>query len=184
MTASATRRREPYSPGERRVAGNVVRRQRFLEPRDVEFLERAGPPRRVRHCQRLVGVDHDLEVRPDGLTHGGDSRHVRGDPGLADLELHAGPTRVAGRDRTADELLGRKPQPAALGVVDRYRLTVATGHAPQGLPGTPAADVPQGGVDGGERECGDDTDAGGPGGGVQLRPQGLDVARLAAVESA
>ena len=43
-------------------------------------LEPARDPLGERHVEEAVTVDHQLHIRPDGISHGDDARNSRGDP--------------------------------------------------------------------------------------------------------
>ena len=68
------------------IAFEIVRRQRLLEPVDVQSLElvgelRGGAPIPARshvsgHAPALVRVHHDLEVAANSVPHGRDDRKV------------------------------------------------------------------------------------------------------------
>jgi len=113
---------------------------------------------RLGYGERLVGVDHQLELVADRFAHRGEPPDVLGDRRFADLDLGALESRRLRRDRFVDELLRGMMQPAAFGRVHGDRRLRAAGHFPQRLPRAPALQVPQRGVDRSEREAGDRAD--------------------------
>ena len=102
---------------ERRVPVDVRRRQRLLEPVDVETLElaREGDGRVARPARRevaghppaLVRVDHELEIGPDGLAHRLDRRQVEAPVLRVEAELDRTHAGVAELDAAPNALLGR-----------------------------------------------------------------------------
>jgi hypothetical protein len=53
------------------MAVKVVRRQRLLDPGEIEVGEAAGAPDRLVERKTLVGIRHDLVVGSEGCAHGG-----------------------------------------------------------------------------------------------------------------
>ena len=83
-------------------------------------------------------------------------------------------------ERILDQLGGLEVQPAALGVVERHALLGAAGQAMQRQACVAAAQVPQRGVDRGQRERGDRADRRGVGRGRTGCARSLDVVGVAA----
>ena len=91
-------------------------RKRLFEPVDAERLEHPGDLRRGRdiparleiagHPPPLVGVDHDLEVAPDGVADRLDDPDVVAPVGMMEADLDGLHARVAERDATAGALVG------------------------------------------------------------------------------
>jgi hypothetical protein len=80
--------------GELGVPGEILRRQRLLEPREAEGLERPRPSDRLRYVETLVRVDHDLERIADRSRTGANPADILGHVRLADLELRAAESPV------------------------------------------------------------------------------------------
>src|SRR2546428_2156885 len=102
----------------------------------------------LRESHRLVGVDHDVEGRPDRFADGAESLDILLGAGLADLQLHARPALPFGLEGAVDKVLGGEMQPAAFGVVERNCWARATGQAPERLASSLLAPVPEGEVHG------------------------------------
>ena len=166
--------------GQPDVPRQVVRRQRLLEPGQVVRLVGVRPADRLGGGHRLVRVHHQHPVRSDRLPDGREPRGVLARGGPADLHLGAAQPLRLGPAGARRQFVRGQVQPAALGVVDRQPRVRAPRQPPQRLAGPAAAQVPQRGVDGGQRERGDRPDRGGPGGRQQSPPQRLDVARVLA----
>ena len=115
----ADRDRHRAGGGQARVAGDVVGRQRLLEPGDAELGIGRRTAQGLGQGEALVGVDHDLEAVADGLAHGAQPRQVLAEVRLADLDLGALEAGRLRRQRLAHQLVGRQVQPAAFGGVDR-----------------------------------------------------------------
>jgi hypothetical protein len=58
------------------VSVQVFRRQRLLEPRDVELLIVTRAPDRLGDRETLIGVGHDVVAGAERLAHGGEPRHI------------------------------------------------------------------------------------------------------------
>ncbi len=140
------------------VAGEVLRRQRLLEPREAERLERARAPDGLRHAEALVRVDHDLERIADRFAHRRESRDVLGETRLADLELGAAKALRLRVQRLRDQRFRRQVKPPAFGRVDGHLGLRAAGRLPQRQCRPLAAQIPQRGVDRGERKARDRAD--------------------------
>ena len=116
---------------ERGVAVDVIGSQRLLQPVDLEWLERPGDLGRGRdipaglevtgHPPALVGVDHDLEIPPDGVTHGFDDGHIVAPVRVVEADLDRPDAGVAKRHAPTgalvgvDELAARRVGEKALG---------------------------------------------------------------------
>src|SRR5277367_3106069 len=101
------------------MAVEVVRRQRLLNPGEIEVGEAAGAPDRLVERKTLVGVSHDLETWSERCAHGGKPPIVLGDMRTADLDLRAGESLFAGGERVLDQGALVDVQPATLGSVER-----------------------------------------------------------------
>ena len=109
--------------------------------------------------ERLVGVDHQLERVAHRLAHGGEPRDVLGDRRLADLDLGAAESLRLRGERLVDQLLRRSGAASRLRSCTRARAAARrrrTFHS--GSPARRHLQVPQRGVDRGEREAGDRAD--------------------------
>ena len=166
-----------------RVALQVVGRQRLLEPADAELGIARRTPQRLAEREALVGIDHQLEAVAHRLAHRAQAFDVVGEQRLADLELGALEAGLLGLERLAHQRIDAQMQPAAFGRIDRDGSLRATRGAPQRLAVAPAAPVPQGGIDRGEREARDRADAGGVGREQQIAPELLDTCRVATDEA-
>src|SRR5258706_8463803 len=91
VDALAHRDRDVRRGGQPDVAREILGRKRFLQPVEVEVFEKMRSPLGLRVGHRLVGVDHDVERRPDCLAHGAQPLEVLLRPRLADFELDPGP---------------------------------------------------------------------------------------------
>src|SRR6476659_10007930 len=69
------------------ITVDIFRRDRLLEPLDIEFFQLAAEPDRGGHCQAMIGVDHQLDVGTDGLAHRLDALEIALDRAEADLHL-------------------------------------------------------------------------------------------------
>ena len=127
-------------PAQRRVALEVVRRERLFEPVDVQALElvrelgrRAEIPARrhvAGHSPALVGIDHDLEVGSYGIAHGFD--HGKIDAPVLGVE-----PELQGADAGSTQRDGTRRAPPA-GRARRRRIgadavALASQQAPQRL---------------------------------------------------
>ena len=124
------------------MAGDVVRRQRLLEPGDAELGVARRSAQRLAEREALIRVHHDLESVAHRVAHRFQACHVVADVRLTDLDLGALEAGVLRGERFLDERLERMLQPAALGGVDRDALPRAAGSAPQRLAVAAAAQVP------------------------------------------
>src|SRR5918992_5970120 len=95
--------RQRRAPGQVRVAGHVVGRKWLLEPLKIERFEEACPAYRLGSVHRLVGVDHEREVRSDRVAHCPEPLQVLHAGGLADLELDAAQPTLLGLHRPLDQ---------------------------------------------------------------------------------
>eukprot|EP01022_Parablepharisma_sp_SALTPOND_P000588 TRINITY_DN1031_c0_g2_i1.p1 TRINITY_DN1031_c0_g2~~TRINITY_DN1031_c0_g2_i1.p1 ORF type:complete len:1767 (+),score=728.11 TRINITY_DN1031_c0_g2_i1:17998-23298(+) len=133
--------------GQGGVAFVVVAIQRLFDPDQVELFEGAAHALRGGPIPLLVGIDHQREVA-QVLAHRGDTLDVQGAVGLADLELDAADALLA-RGRGIDQqLLQRRMQEAAAGVVAAYRIAMRSQQLGQRQPGALGLHVPQGDVEG------------------------------------
>ena len=53
------------------VSSTSLGRHRLLVPRELLRLQPASDPLGERHVEEAVAIDHQLDVRPDGVAHGG-----------------------------------------------------------------------------------------------------------------
>src|SRR5690606_34631096 len=161
------------------VALDVVGRQRFLEPANVERLIGAGSADGLVDLKGLVGVGEDLEAWTDCLADGGDASHVlvQRPP---DLELAAAEAVALGTEGVLDQRRLLEMQPAALGGVEPDFALGAAGHEVQRHTELAALQIPKRGVDGGEGNGGDGADRGGVGHEEEVAPDALDLQRLTA----
>ena len=138
------------APAQQRVALDVVRAQRLLEPVDAERLERAGALGRGRdvpargavagHAPALVGVDHDLDVRADRGAHRLDDLDVAAPVVVVEAQLHRAHAAVAQRGDAPRALLGRHGL-AGRGVREQP-LRASAEQPPQRLADQPPDEVP------------------------------------------
>ncbi len=79
VNGSAARHRRIQRRGDFRFAGMIVVRQRFLEPGQVEFFQRAAEADRVRHGRALVEINQQSVLvanhRLASLLHAQYHRH-------------------------------------------------------------------------------------------------------------
>ena len=132
------------------MALGVVGVQRLFDPDEVELLEDAAHPLRGRAVPLLVGVNHQGDVVTKGLADRGHPGDVQFPVGLADLELDGADAQFQRAVRVLDDLVDRRVQEPAGGVVGLHRITVRTkqfGHRQAGALGL---EVPQRDVDGGD----------------------------------
>src|SRR5271156_457107 len=129
------------------MALEVIRRQRLLDPGEIEVGETAGAPDRLVERKTLVGVGHDLETWSKRCAHGGKPPIVLGDMRTADLDLRAGESLLAGGERVLDQGALVDVQPAPLGCVERAAICGPTGNDPERQLPPLGAQVPEGRVD-------------------------------------
>lgn len=165
------------------MAAEVVGRQGLLEPGDAVVGEHGRAQQRLVEGEGLVGVDHEAEVVAHGGADGRQAAGVLGQMRAADLDLGTGEAARLHRERVLDQRRGLDVEPPALGRVDRHRGLRAPGHAPQRQRRAAAAQVPERGIHGGEREGGDRAHGGRVGAEEEVAPDALDLLRLAAEEA-
>ena len=129
------------------MAVEVVRRQRLLEPGQIEVGEAAGAPDRLVERKTLVGVGHDLETWSKRCAHGGKPPIVLGDMRTADLDLRAGESLFAGGERVLDQRALVDVQPTPLGCVERAAICGAAGDDPERQIPLLGAQIPERNVD-------------------------------------
>ena len=137
--------------GQRGVAFVVVGVERLLDPDQVELLEDAAHALRGRPVPLLVGVDHDRHRVAEVLAHGLDALDVERPVGLADLELDAADAALDRGRGVHQQLLERRVQEAARGVVAADRVAVGAEQLGQRQPGALGLQVVQGHVEGADR---------------------------------
>ena len=103
----AARNRGVEGRGDPREAVEVPGRERLLEPGQVEFLELPAEADRLGLVQALIGVRHELDLRPDRLAHGAHARNVGAGARRAEAHLHG--LKAGGNEalRLGDELVDR-----------------------------------------------------------------------------
>ena len=109
---------------QRGVAFVVVGVERLLDPDQVEVFEDAAHALRGRPVPLLVGVDHDRHRIAQALAHRLDTLDVERTVGLAHLELDAADAALDRRGGVNHQLLQRRVQKAARGVVALHRVAV------------------------------------------------------------
>ena len=162
------------------MPAEVFRGQRLFEPGKVERLVQPRAADRFADGERLIGIHHDFKTCPDRLAHGDKARDVLTDMGTADLDLGAAKALCVHRERVIDQRLRFDMQPAAFGGINRHGRLRAAGFLPERSVCRQAFDVPQRGIDRGEREAGNGADGGRMGCEKQALPDRLDVERIAA----
>src|ERR1700722_13842116 len=162
------------------MAVKVVRRQRLLDPGEIEVCEAAGAPDRLVERKTLVGVRHDLVAGSEGRAHGGKPPIVLGDMRTADLDLRAGESLLAGGERVLDEGALVDMQPATFGCIERAAVCGATGNDPERQLPPLGAQVPERGVERPQRKRPDRTDSGRMGRKLEFAPDRLDPLSLLA----
>jgi hypothetical protein len=94
----------------RRDAGEALEvpgRQRLLEPGQVEFLELPAEADCLGLVQALVGICHQLDLRPDRLAHRAHARNVGDVARRAEPHLHGLESGGNEALRLGDELVDR-----------------------------------------------------------------------------
>ncbi len=135
-----------------RVALEVGRRQRLLQPPHAEALQRGRALRRrgdvparlavAGHAPALVRVDHQLEVGADGVAHRLDDLHVAAPVGVVEADLHRPHAAVAQRHRACRPLLRRHELAARR--VRQQAVGAAAEELPERRVERPADEVPDG----------------------------------------
>jgi hypothetical protein len=165
---------------QRGVAFMVVGVERLLDPDQAELLEHAAHALRRRPVPLLVRVDHDRHRVAEVLPHRLDPLDVERAVGLADLELDAADAALD-RCRGVDEqLLERRVQEAARGVVAADRVAVGAEQLGERQAGAPGLQVVEGDVEGTDRLRRQAAAADRGAGPAELVPQLGDVARVLA----
>ncbi len=133
---------------QRGMAFVVVGVERLFDPDQVELLEDAAHALRGRAVPLLVGVDHQRHVVAEVLAHRFDALDVERAVGLADLELDAADAALD-RGRGIDhQLVERRVQEPARGVVAGDRVAVRTQQLGQRQAGALGLQVVQRHVEG------------------------------------
>src|SRR6185437_6719458 len=109
---------------------DVVGRQRFFEPADIERLVMAGAADRFVDGEGLVGVGEDLEAVADRIAYRGDAGDVFADR-PANFQLRAAKALGPGPQRVLDQRLLLEMQPAALGGIEANGWLRAAGEQVQ-----------------------------------------------------
>ncbi len=126
----------------------VVAVQWLLDPDQVEGLQAPAHAPRHRPVPLLVGIDHQRESLAQVLAHRADAVQVQRPVGLADLELDAADALVPGNLGVLQQLLERRMQKAAGGVVAAHRVALGTEQTRQRQPGPARLEIPQRHVEG------------------------------------
>ena len=111
--------RGPRLSRDLRVTCVVVRERRLLDPGEVELVEHAHALHRFNGGERLVEVDHDRNIGPDGLAHGANHRDILGHRRIPDLGLDA---REAAPGPILRNAGGLRDAVVAHGAVGRHRI--------------------------------------------------------------
>ncbi len=162
--------------GQRGVALVVVGVQRLLDPDQVERLQRPAHALRGGAVPLLVGVDHQRHRVAQMFAHRADPFEVARAVRLADLQLDAADAAFH-RGRGVDQqLIERRMQEAARGVVAAHRIALRAEQLGQRQARAARLQVPQRDVEGADRlrrhAAAPDRGAG-P---AQLVPQPRDIA--------
>jgi len=73
--------------GDLAVAQIIVGDCWLLEPNEIEGLECFGSNDRLIHAERVIGIDHEGDIRSDELSNGFDALDVFSKIGFSDLDL-------------------------------------------------------------------------------------------------
>jgi hypothetical protein len=162
------------------VARHVAGRQGLGQPGEVERLEPPSAAGGLAGIERVARVGHELELRAHGRAHRLEPGRVPGHARHPDRHRAAAEPAFPRLDGALRQLLRRQGQPAGLALVERHASLRAPGHDVERQAGAAAAQVPQGGVDRGQRQRGDPSRGGTPGAGEEEAPGVLDQVRVAA----
>ena len=174
------RHRDAGGPGQLRMALDVVMPERLFKPEHIVGFCSAAKTLAGGQVPFAIAVNGQRDIRPDGLTHGGQTAKVALDAG-ADLDLDAGEALLYRTHCTGHQLIVGNAEPADVGVVSPYLVAnLPAQQLPQRLTCCFGFQVPQRHVDGSVRQAGD-TGAAHP---LQRRvarqflPQARDVAAV------
>jgi hypothetical protein len=142
-------------------------------------VQHVGAADGLGQIESLIGVDHDVEILAHRVAHGAQAGAVLGDGGLADLQLRAREAPALHLGGVLGQRLGGEVQPAAFGRVERHRRFRPPRHPPERQPRAAAAQIPERGVDGGQRQRGDRAHRRRVGHEQQIAPDPLDLLGLA-----
>ena len=138
-----------------RMADEILRRHRLLDPMQIELGQPLQPTNGFRRGLGLVVVDHQSNLGTENVAHAGDHRHIAREIAVADLDLdrleatgqrflqpapvalridHA--VGVIGRDRRANtaEHLGHRHVSATRLRIPQRHVQTRDRHAKQALP--------------------------------------------------
>ena len=137
------------------MAFDVVMPERLFKPEHIVRFCSAAKTLAGGQVPFAVAVNGQGDVRPDGLTHGGQAAQVALDAG-ADLDLDAGEALLHRTHCTGHQLIVRDAEPADVGVVGPYLVAnLPAQHFPQGLSRRFGLEVPQRHINGRMRQGGD-----------------------------
>ncbi len=135
--------------GQGGVTFQIVGIQRLLDPGQVELLQRLSHARRGGAVPLLVDVDHQRHLVTEVPAQRLDPPQVGAPVRLADLQLDPADTARAGGLGLFDDLLDRRLQVAAGGVVAGHRVAMGPKQLGQRQAGAACLEVPERGVEGG-----------------------------------
>ena len=102
----------------------------IFEPRDARVLQHAPGAARLAQRPALRRVDHDPNVRPDGVTDGAHAVGLAlGGRFLADPELHRVEAVVDVAPRRRRKLIGREAVPEPVAAIRRQTIAIAAEQA-------------------------------------------------------
>ena len=116
------------------MAVQIVGIQWFLDPRQLQLLQRAPHAQRGGAVPLLVDVDHQRHIRPQRLAQRPHAAQVLAPVRLADLELDATDAARQRSLRALDDLLDGRLQIATGGVVAGHRIALGSGSLASGNP--------------------------------------------------
>ena len=65
MQVFTLRNRDAGRLGNFRIARKIFRYNRLFKPQNILIAHRLGKRNRLRHIQRIIGVNHEVNVGPD-----------------------------------------------------------------------------------------------------------------------
>jgi hypothetical protein len=159
------------------MAGHVVGNQRLLEPQRVVGRERACRANRLVGRPFHVGVDHQRKLRAQVLAHRREPRDVFAEALAAHLHLDGAKALLQVGVGLGEQLVERQVEVHAARVA-RHARAMPAEQLPQRHVRAPGLQVPQGDVDGGQRQHGRTAAAAVVQGPPELLPQRLDAGRF------